>query len=406
MSWLDKLSNDLIITTGDSKQYKPLWKNPSKSTGYNHAEFTFPNLTGSLVKRGTPIGRRFPLELYFDGTDHLDKSSEFEKSASDKRAWRIEHPYYGLLFVQPTEINFDNIGDNVTKITTVVIETITEDKPSVKTDPIDSIKLTKVQLDGVAEQNITATIQPTNINTLTDVNKKAFNLSVPIIKLPTEAEGFYNTFNQAQSAINTATATPILAMRAVIAALSYPANFQVSVQTRINTLKSTFDNLRATVAGIPNVAGKQIYQVQGAAILSAMCIGASTPVDKDYTNSKSVLGITSILSSSYNQYLTDLDSIQSLNGGNITSFIPSPDTINLLDGLLNFTIANLYNIALSSRTERSIITEKDTNIILLTQRFYGLDPNDDNINELISNNNWSLSQVLQIKKNTKVVYYI
>ena len=105
MSWIDKLANDLIITTGDGRPYYPLWKKPSKSIAFNYSEFTFPNLSGSLVDRGTPMGRRFPLEIYFVGENNIEDSSDFESSANDKRPWRIEHPYYGLIFVQPTEIN-------------------------------------------------------------------------------------------------------------------------------------------------------------------------------------------------------------------------------------------------------------------------------------------------------------
>jgi hypothetical protein len=406
MSWIDKLSNDLIITCGDNKQYKPLWLKPQRSHEFNTAEFTFPNLTGSKVDRGTRKGRRFPLELYFIGADHLEETETFDLSVQDKRPIRIEHPYYGLIFVQPLDFNVDNTGDNVSKITMMVIETIIDDNPKSKTDPIDNIKITKVQLDTAAEQNITATITPTDINTMADTNQKAYNLSVPIIKLPEQAEAYYNAFNQASSAINTATASPILAMRATTAMLSYPANFQASAQTRFNLLSATFDDLRSTVIGVTSTSPKQIYQIHATALLSSMCVAVATPLAKDYTNSKSVINITDLLLSKYVQFIEDLDSVQTLNGGNTTSYIPSQDTLTMLDSLISFTIASLYNIALNSKVERSIITEKDTNIFLLTHRFYGLDPDDNNISELFQNNGWGLNHILQIKKGTKVIYYI
>lgn len=406
MSWIDKLTNDLIITTGDSQRYKPLWMRPTKSTEFNYAEFKFPNLSGSLVVRGTPIGRRFPLEIFFVGENHLDEASKFETSANDKRAWRLEHPYYGLIFVQPTSISFDNTGENVSKVSIQVIETITEDYPKGKSDPLQSILLQKIELDGLAERDITATIQTTDVNKMTNVNKKAFSFSVPIIELPEELTEYTDLFNKVNSVVTTAIASPVSAMRGIIALLNYPANLQSNVQDRINTLSSTFTELRKTLTGMTGVASKQIYQTQGTSIISSMCIAAVTPLDKDYTNSKKVMNISDTIIEQYNNFMADLDLLQSTNGGNTTSFIPSPDTIIALNDLVNFTISNLYSIALSSRTERSIITEKDTNIILLTHRFYGLDPNDDNINELFYNNNWGLNHILQIKKNTKVVYFI
>ncbi len=404
MSWIDKLANDLIITTGDGRSYYPLWKKPSKSIAFNYSEFTFPNLSGSLVDRGTPMGRRFPLEIYFVGENNIEDSSEFESSANDKRPWKIEHPYYGLIFVQPTEINFDNTSDNLTKINVGLIETITDTNPKTRINPLETIKLKKLKFDSELEQNITSTITPIDTNVMIDVNKKNYNLSVPIIKIPKEAESFYNAFNQASSFINSATATPILIARSVISVMSYPANFTASTQTRINTLVNVFNELEKNISNITTVAGKQIYQIQAGAILSAMCIAASTPLAKDFTNSKSVLNIIDTISTNGKKFFDNLDLLQTLNGGSLASYIPTADSIITLSGLISYTLSNLYIIALNSETEKSIIVEKDTNALLLTHRFYGLS-NDENLNKLFSNNNWGLNHILQIKKGTKVIYY-
>ena len=404
MSWIDKLANDLIITTGDGRSHYPLWKKPSKSIAFNYSEFTFPNLSGSLVDRGTPMGRRFPLEIYFVGENNIEDSSEFESSANDKRPWKIEHPYYGLIFVQPTEINFDNTSDNLTKINVGLIETITDTNPKTKIDPLETIKLKKLKFDSELEQNITSTITPIDTNVMVDVNKKNYNLSVPIIKIPKEAESFYNAFNQASSFINSATATPILIARSIISVMSYPANFTASTQTRINTLVNVFNELEKNISNITTVAGKQIYQIQAGTILSAMCIAASTPLAKDFTNSKSVLNIIDTISTNGKKFFDNLDLLQTLNGGSLASYIPTADSIITLSGLISYTLSNLYIIALNSETEKSIIVEKDTNALLLTHRFYGLS-NDENLNKLFSNNNWGLNHILQIKKGTKIIYY-
>lgn len=404
MSWIDKLANDLIITTGDGRSHYPLWKKPSKSIAFNYSEFTFPNLSGSLVDRGTPMGRRFPLEIYFVGENNIEDSSEFESSANDKRPWKIEHPYYGLIFVQPTEINFDNTSDNLTKINVGLIETITDTNPKTRINPLETIKLKKLKFDSELEQNITSTITPIDTNVMIDVNKKNYNLSVPIIKIPKEAESFYNAFNQASSFINSATATPILIARSVISVMSYPANFTASTQTRINTLVNVFNELEKNISNITTVAGKQIYQIQAGTILSAMCIAASTPLAKDFTNSKSILNIIDTISVTGKKFFENLDLLQTLNGGSLASYIPTADSIITLSGLISYTISNLYIIALNSETEKSIIVEKDTNALLLTHRFYGLS-NDENLNKLFSNNNWGLNHILQIKKGTKVIYY-
>lgn len=406
MTWIDKIKNQLIITTGDGKQYSPSWLNAKKGIEYNIAEFDFPEQEGTLVKRGMQKGRKFPLELYFQGEDHLETSLAFEISAKDKRPWTLEHPFYDRLIVQPVALDFDNTALNVSKISGTVIETIVEDNPRTTSDPVDVIKTQKAALDTTLEQALTAPVEPVNITSMLDTNKKVFNLSVPIIKIPEEVADFMNLFNQANSFITTATASPLLAMRAAIAVITAPAKFAATVKSRMNVLTDTFNNLRATVEGMTSVVSKQIYQNSAGSTVSSMLLTAATPLAGDYTNSTSVLRVADQLTEIYDQYLEDLDLLQTDNGGNITSFIPDAQGLIGLNTLFNATIASLFKIALNSKTERSIITEKDTNIILLTHRFYGLDPFDNNMNEMIENNNLGLNDLILIKKGTKIIYYL
>src|SRR4051812_32567908 len=117
MSWVDKLKNRIKIQMGDGKIYFPSWIPDHKRVEYNTAEFEFPNVEGTLVKRGTPLGRKYNLKLFFSGPDHLDDSDAFESSASDNRPWTIFHPYHGTIICQPTSLDFDNSNYNVTEIT-------------------------------------------------------------------------------------------------------------------------------------------------------------------------------------------------------------------------------------------------------------------------------------------------
>jgi hypothetical protein len=410
MSWKENTLTEFIITTGDGESYKPFWKNPSRAVEFNISQFNFPNLNGTKVERGTPMGRTFTLELYFVGfhenkADHLVMAERFSESANDKRPWKIQHPYYGLLNVQPVSITFDNSEDNVTKLTIPVIETILDDNPKKSIDAADTIILGVSQLNETNELTITEPIATNEINTLSSNASKSYNLSIPIVPLG-DFEEYYNAFNQASNLINTATATPILAMRSVIGLLSYPAKFNISAKDRINILLDTFNTLRKTITVSLSVASKQLYQLQQTAILSGICLASVTPLSDDFLNRKTVLKIISSIIESYSNLINDLDTLQSTNGSTPLSFIPNANSMVELESLIYYTLSNLYKIALNSRSERFIITERDTNIILLTHRLYGLDKEDKNINELIENNNWGLNHLLLIPKNTTVTYFI
>lgn len=406
MSWIDQISNDLIITTGDTKEYRPSWINASFQQDYNTSEFDYPSLPGTKVDKRERKGRRFNLEIYFQGENNIETALAFWVSCNDKRPWVLQHPFYSTLIVQPLGLNFDNTDLNTTKVTGVIVETITDDNPKINLLAVDQVPILKEILDTNMELALVETPDPSDANTMAQRNKDLFAKGVPIIKLPEEFEQYNNLFNQASTFINTATATPLLAIRASIAMISKPAQFAISVQQRVDVLSSQFDLLRNNLLNITKVSSKQIYHIQAGSILSSMFLSAVTPLPGNYVNSTTVLNIVNKIVSSYKQYTEDLDLLQGANGGNPLNFIPSADTTTQLNYLYNLTISNLFDIALNSKKERSIILDRDTNLILLTQRLYGLDEADNNINEMITNNNFGLDQYLVIRKGTKVIYYI
>jgi len=406
MSWLEKVEDSLIIITGDGEQYSPNWIRAKKLVEYNISEFTFRNQEGTLVDRQEPLGRKFDMELYFQGEDHLEVHKKFEVSAKDKRPWVIRHPYYDRIVVQPSSLLFDNSDHNVTRITGTLLETITRESPRTSVSPIDSIRLSKVNLDQSFEASVTATPTGQDVASMTKANKKNYNLSVPIITLPKQFEQYNYAFNQANAAVNTATASPLLAIRQTIRLISMPAEFANNVQTRVDLLNTQFKELSATVVGLTSPSSKQIYQSMAGSVLSSMCLAASTPEDNDYGYTNSVINVMDLIHANYRQLIEDLDTLQTANGGSPDSYIPNAQALIELNALINLTLANLMSIALGARQQRIIYTTEPTNFILLTHRFYSLDEFDANLNEMISNNTPSVEELIQIEKGRKIVYYI
>jgi hypothetical protein len=411
MSWIDKVNSDFTIITGDKKSYKVNWINATKMKEYFISEFTFPDLAGSKVDRGQPKGRRYNLEIFLQGEENIETATQFEISADVLLPWTILHPLYGNILVQPVSLSFDNSQMNVTKITGQVIETIAIENPLTTANPVDQIGIQKEALDENFATSFTKTPKSVDIETIKTTNKRLYKTTVPIIQIPDEVQAYFNLFNVANSAINNAAQSPVVAMRLAISVISAPASLTVNTKTRVSSLSGQFDSLRSnikpkdTTAVIP-VSTKQIYQSQGGSLISSMSVAASTPLVNDYVSMIDVIEIIELLLQKYNQYILDLDSIQSLNGGAVDSFIPDAQSLTQLNLLFNNVISNLFLIGLSSSQQRTIVLDKDTNIIVLTHMLYGLDKFDNNINILMANNGWGLNQIIQIRKNTPVVYYV
>lgn len=405
--WVDKYTQGLKITTGDGKVWELLTL-PSftKELEFNGTPFNFVDIDLPLIDKRKIASRAFPLEFYFVGEFNIEDASLFEISCRNSDPWLIEHPYYNTILAQALKIKFDDTELNVTKITCVAEETITKEGLNITKNPIDVVILKKIELDALLSEEPILNPTITDINTVKSNTEKNYQEGIKIIKIPEDAEKYFNSFNTAISTINTITETPILAMQALTNFITAPAEFYAAVQDRIRIFKNQYDILRRTLLGLTTVSAKQLYQSQGACLLSSMCFAAVTPLTTDYSNAAAAELIKDIIGSNYKIFKSDLDSIQSPNGGNPDYFIPAFDIINVLDDLINVTTSNLFQIALSGRKEFSYVLPDDTNVILLTQRFYKLDKDDNNINEFISNNKIEFEEIaLGLPKGKTVVYY-
>jgi hypothetical protein len=406
MSWEDKIEKKLTITTGDGKIFDVIWINATQSIEWHGSEFSFLEVDGTYARKKKVLGRKFPLEFYFQGPNHLDEFKRFSKSCGDTRPCVIEHPLYDVITAQIFSLNVDNTTMNYSKVTATAIETITDENPITVIDPVDSIDQKKVSLDLFSEAELSEPPSLSDVNTLNLTNEQSYKQGVKIITIPEEAQDYFNALSTASNYVNTITASPILAMRATISLLTLPSKFTANVKSRVGTLASQFVNLRRTIIGLSTVPSKQLYEIQGSALISSMCLAASTPLSGDYKNSTSALNIVDSILSNYKLFLDDIDSLQDTNGSDPIFFIPGFDLMSQLNDLINLTVSSLIDIALSGRQERSLILTEDNNLIKLTHLLYSLDPSDANMVELMENNNLTWRQMLGIDKGTKIIYYI
>lgn len=444
MSWVEKIATEFIIKTGDGIDYGRvgtfplLWKNPVKEVEFNIAEFEFPELPGTLVSRGTPKGRRFPLEFYFQGDNHLDQAQRFEKSANDPRAWTVTHPYYGTIIAQPLTLNFDNSVENITKVTGVLIETIVEQNPKGSINPTDKVKTDSVVMSDKFSSSFANNVKPDtrNLNVLSTNTSQIYKEGKKGLKFDVNAEKYFNLFNDANAKILEVTSKPLEAMRAIEAMINYPSMFVDGVKNRINIISNQFNLLRSTLSSLTRRSDKKIYEHNGGLIVGAVVLSTVTSFDDtisqgqsdavdlqidddklndeaesdsvrvDYAHRNDAIEAIEIVLDTYSTYLEDLDDLQSDNAGELESYVPDVDAMIALNDLVNFAVSTLLDIALNSRQERSVILEEDSNAILLTHRFYGLQEDDSTLDEFIRTNNIGLNELLHIRKGRRIVYYV
>lgn len=443
MSWLDQIKTQLTITTGDGKSYTPQWMNAKKRLEFNIAKFQFPHVPGSLVSRKEPLGMEYDLEIYFQGdgasgkpnegrdtltgitgttivpilVDYLQATADFQTSATDKRPWVIKHPFYGQITVQPISLSIDNSAFNVSKINCTIIETISQDYPVAIASPkgyIASAAINTAQTLSTSTataiddgDNIPGPVSTKSIGKLQS-QFNAFQKAVANAVNQTTADfnGYMNTFNQAYNGIDNLISDASQVLNLLQAVVNKPATFIMSVRNRVTLLQNQFTTLEVGVSGSMSNLDKLLYTTFAGGSIGAMALAYANLQPGDLLYASDTLDAITQLLNNYNQYLLDLDTIQTQNYNSTSSFVPDHDSLVALEQLINFTLSNLFNIALNGRQQRSIVLDTGSNWILLTHRFYGLDNADANLSTLMQQNNAGLSTLLHVPKNSKVIYYI
>jgi hypothetical protein len=356
--------------------------------------------------------RYAPVDFSFENNDHLEVCAAFEKSADDPRPWIMIHPYYGRITVQPSSLEIDNSKMNVSEIKTEVIETILQDYPKTAVVPADKIKNNveecNASLGAASIEKINSIgVKPLTISkTSAFINKSNSKVS-KLLSTTADSETYINKLNKLKASVNSFSTAPADVITQTIDILRTTAELPLSVTDKLTSYTAMIsDAENSFLLGTVSLADKFLYMSNVGSIISAMCLSVSRPLATDYSNRVDVLNTIDTLLDANTTYIQTLDGIQTANGGSIDSFVPDATALFQLNQLLNYTISNLFNIALDAKQERSIILEEDSNWIILAHRFYGLKSDDSTIEQMIRNNGGGLNELLQVRKNRKIVYYI
>ena len=409
MSWQEKIKSKMQITTGDGKLYEVLYKleTVKGSFDFNISEFHFPEVSGTKIDRRLRKGSRYPLEFYFQGDNHIDQWNEFNASCSDLRAWQVLHPFYGLITCHPLSIGFDSSGIGNTKVEVTVVESLLNAGPRTVLRPGENARaiITKSrEKNNAFSAQIIPTVSDTQL--MKSNVENVYNAGASVVTDDTIASEYFNLYNKAISNINNGLNDITVGMAIVQDFFNYPALFAQSVKNRLQILKDQCLKLSMILDSLNDPNKKKIFESQKGAIISAIIETAITPLTGDYLNAVDVVNVIDQVTSLYNEFIDELQTLQTVDGYTEDSYLPDAEFLESLNFSVNYAVSNLFEIALAAQQERVIYLEEDSNLIILAHRFYGLTVTDSTIQYFADTNNIGLNEVFQIKKGRKLVYYV
>ena len=131
MTWIDRLSPTIDLTSPDGNIFDALWRNGPRSLTKKLGIFEFPGVKGAVVQDLDVGPTRWPLVIFFDGEDNDKEGTRFFKACKERGLWTIIHPVKGSLELQlisATELIDPVESGNITRFETEWIEPIPEAK--------------------------------------------------------------------------------------------------------------------------------------------------------------------------------------------------------------------------------------------------------------------------------------
>ncbi|MBP1638985.1 MAG: hypothetical protein H6Q17_568 [Bacteroidetes bacterium] len=417
MSWQDRLNNIAFsITMGKGKMargrerakpmtfYPKLIVNYQENVEYNGTEYDFVGIPGSLFLRKLPKGRSIPLEFAFVGKDNDKEANGFEYQAAIPAEWTVTHPFYGKFHCQPLSLSMDNSGLDSTVIKITVIETNfnatskSSNFPKAQTRLKENIELISARSLAVGAST------PMNAKELeqaTSMTKKIGTLSEAVLKTSSELKTYKSFLSNALNAIDGATALTTGYLTYIRSLINLPATVSGDIKSRINCIEGIFSSLVSDVSGTVKLSyfQKLFFNLLGVNCISAISTALQTQNTGDLQTRVEITFYLNKLKSDYATFLSTLYSTET------TSFTPDHDLMFDLNSTVQLTQFYLYSVLMSAKQERTYYPSSDTNLLLLAHRLYG-SASEDNMSQIKSTNKIGLSEILNIKKGRKIIYYV
>lgn len=414
MTWNDRL-REAAYTSPSGERLIFTYENVSKTVEKKTTGFEFPDANGTYVQDLGHSGRRYPLRIFFWGNDHDLEALAFETALLEIGTGKLDHPLYGTVDVVPFgEIKTrDDLktASNQSIMEVTFWDTIGLIYPASQQDPAASV------LTAVSEYNDAAASEFEEITSLDSaVEQATFKNSYQSLldsaqsglqavadvqdNVRTQFNAIVDSINQG---IDILVAEPLTLAFQTVVMIQAPARALANVEARLSAYSDLANSLitgdGAVVSPGNDARNSNDFHTSDLYASSYVTGSVVSVVNNQFiTKTEALQAAEAIL-----QQLEDVtnwrdDNFQSLGE------VDTGGAYQQLQEAVALTAGFLVQISFTLKQERRIVLVCDRTIIDLAAELYG--SVDDQLDFLISSNNLSGSEILEIPKGREIVYYV
>jgi prophage DNA circulation protein len=419
VTWQDRLS-EAAYTSPSGTRMRFSYADVSSEIDKRTASFEFPGIAGAYVQDNGPGARRFPLVCYFSGPDCDREAQAFEALLLERGAGRLEHPLYGKHTVVPfgTLARRDDLlsGANQTILEVVFWSTLGAVYPSSGLSPKHNVNLSI----GFTRQKLAAGFaRKTNLltaarraNTALTVRQALRNIQAAMRKVAGVTESINREFRDLQQQVNfgldVLIGTPLLMAQQLLNLISAPGRALTGILSRLQGYADLLDRLLGSSRSTPG----------DVSVLPALQLRLSNDFHTaDLLASGAVIGsLTSVLHHTFTAkpqaleaaeaLLAQADALTEWQDGRYGDLeqIDTGEGYQSLQETVALAVGFLVEISFSLVPERALVLDRPRSIIDLCAELYG--SVDDRLDFLISTNRLTGSDIIELPRGRRVLYYV
>lgn len=414
MPWQERIK-EAAYTPPSGVRFTFTYENVAKSITKKTSAFNFPDADGTYIQDLGHTGRRYPLRLFFHGDDYDTEVEAFEAALLEKGTGKLEHPIYGVINVVPfgdiTRRDDLKTAANQAILEVQFWETIDLLFPSVQTDPaaealtaVDEYNLAAAEqfdeelvLDTASE---TANFK-SRFSAVLDATKSALNEVANVQdNVRRQFNAIYDSIN---SSIDTLVSEPLTLASQTLILIQTPARALANIQARLTAYS---DMASALIDGPDSVRSPGFNGVNANAFrnddlyASTAVTGAIVSVVNNQFETK-----TEALEAA--EVILDLaDDVNNWRDANLVSLseIDTGGAYQQLQEAVALAAGFLVQISFSLKQERRIVLDRSRSIVELVAELYG--EVDAQLDFFINSNSLTGSEILELPKGKKIVYFI
>lgn len=411
------------------ERIKPTWEQALREAAYNSpsgerivflyedvrrvitkktAAFNFPDANGTLVQDNGNTGRQFPLRLIFSGDDHHTQADKFDGMVREIGVGILEHPKYGTFSVVPfgniTQRDSLKTAANQSVFETTFWESIPDTYPLPQVDRAAAVvkaveEFNVANADEFAKKiDISTAAKKASLKSrftvfLGEANTKLRALSEKQQDVRAKFEAVYDSIN---TTIDTLVGAPLTLASQTAQLIQSPALALSAVRGRLDQYLSIAQTLLTTSAAS---ASNNDFRLDDNLVMNYVAGAVESVVNAQFSTkgealqaATDILGMLSDVSDWRDTQLTALAEVD------------TGAPYQKLQEAVALTAGFLVEISFTLKLERTLIVDRDRTIIDLAAELYG--EVDARLDFLIISNALTGSEIIELPRGRKIVYYL